>query len=98
DARRRAVDELVAARVVEEAVGAWHARPPPHDSSVAEKTQGGSPHGTQEKDDGSPSRSQRTIRKPRPPAPRVGSVRGGGDVDRYQKKEGAGPFSQRFTA
>ena len=44
---------------------------PPHDSSVAEKTQGGPPHGAQEKDDGSPSRSQRAIRKHRPPATRV---------------------------
>src|SRR5215470_14939739 len=71
DARRRAVDELVATRVVTTAVGAGHARQPPHDSSVAEKTQGGPPHGTQEKDDGSPSRSQRAIRKHRPPATRL---------------------------
>src|SRR5436190_18111720 len=56
DARRRAVDQPVAARVVATAVGVGYARQSPHDPAVAEKTQTGPPRGAEEKDDGPPPR------------------------------------------
>ena len=71
DARRRAVDQSVAARVVATAVGVGHPRQSAHDPSGAAQTQTGPTHGAEEKDDGPPPRPQRAIRKHRAPAARV---------------------------
>src|SRR5712691_12710497 len=54
DARRRAVDQPVTARVITTAVGAGYTCESPHDPTTAEKTQPGPPHGAEEKDDGPP--------------------------------------------
>src|SRR6266571_8094045 len=93
DARRRAVDQPVVARVVAAAVGDGHTRQSPPDPTAAEKTQTGPTYGAEEKDDGAPSRPQRAIRKHRAPAARV---RGGwrcGDCNRHEKEGMTGEFS-----
>ena len=61
DARRRVMDQSVAARVGATVVGAGHACESPYDPEAAEKTQIGLPHGAEEKDDGPPPRPQRAI-------------------------------------
>jgi len=53
-ARRRAVDELVAARALTTAVSAGHSRQSSHDPEGTTPTQTGLPHGAEEKDDGPP--------------------------------------------
>src|SRR5712691_1033837 len=93
DARRRAVDQPVAARVVATAVSAGHTCQSSHDPAGAEKTQTGSTHGAEEKDDGPPPRPQRAIRKHRAPAARVRGGRRCGDFDRHEKERITGEFS-----
>src|SRR5687767_1075372 len=61
DARRRAMDQPVVARVIATAVGVGHASESPHHSAVAEKNETGLPHSAEEKNDGPSSRPQRPI-------------------------------------
>jgi hypothetical protein len=90
EARRRAVDEPLVARVVAPAVGAGPARPSPYDPAAAEHTQPGPTPGAEAKDEGPPSRPPRAMRHHHAPAARV---RGGGRcsaVDRHEKDGMAG--------
>src|SRR5215468_5018117 len=61
NARRRAVDEPVAARVVTPSVGAGDTRQSADDPTAAAQTQDRLPHGAEEKNDGPSSRPQRPI-------------------------------------
>src|SRR5439155_26702317 len=62
DARRRAVDQPVVARVVAAAVGDGHARQSADDRTAAAQTQDRLAHGAEEKTDGPSSRPHRANR------------------------------------